>query len=73
MSNNKGDCYYSVQLLDTLKYNRIDLPSKVFDGANCILTLYRLFLKYANITRSGSWPDLVILRPNRKGDCTYGV
>ncbi len=29
-------------LLGTLKYDRIDIQSKVFDGANCIPTLYRL-------------------------------
>ena len=57
----------------TLKYDRIDIHSKVFDGATCIPTLYRLLKNCANITRSGCQPDLVIPRPNRKDACTYGI
>jgi len=41
-------------LLVTLKYDRIDTQSKVFDGANCIPTLYRLLKNCASITRSGT-------------------
>jgi hypothetical protein len=37
-----------------MKYHRIDIQSKVFDGANCITTLYMLLKNYANITR----PDI---------------
>jgi hypothetical protein len=50
--NKKEDCSYCVELLGTLKYDRIDIQSKVFDGANCIPTLYRLLKNYANITRT---------------------
>jgi hypothetical protein len=67
-----GDCTYGVQLLGTLKYDRIDIQSNVFDGANSIPLLYRLLKNYASITRSGSQPDLVLPSPNVKGDCTYG-
>jgi len=69
----KGDCTYGIQLLGTLKDERIDMQSKVFDGATCIPTLYRLLKNCTSITRSGSLPDLAIPRPNRKGDCTYGI
>jgi hypothetical protein len=37
-----------------MKYHRIDIQSKVFDGANDIPTLYRLLKNYANITRTDS-------------------
>jgi hypothetical protein len=71
---NKTDaCTYDIQLLGTSKYDRMGIQSKVFDGANCIPALYRLFNNCANITRSGFKPDLVIPRPNRKGDCTYSI
>jgi hypothetical protein len=50
----KGDCTCGVELLGTLKYDRIDLQSNVFDAANCNLPLYRLLKKYASITSSGS-------------------
>ncbi len=48
--------------------DKIDIQSKVFDGANCIPTLYSLLKTYANITRTGSDPDLAIQRPNGKDD-----
>jgi hypothetical protein len=67
--NRKEDCAYCIELLGTLKYDRIDIQSKVFDGANCIPTLYRLLKNYANINRTDSYPVLVIQRPNRKDDC----
>ena len=35
-----------------LKYDGIDIKSKVFDGVNCIPTLYRLIKNCASITRS---------------------
>ncbi len=50
----KGDCTYGVQLLGTLKYDRIDIQSKVFDSANCIPTVDNLFNNCANTTKSGS-------------------
>jgi hypothetical protein len=71
--NRKDDCTYGISLLGTLKYDRIDIQSKVFDGANYIPTLYRLLKNCANITRSGVQPDLAIPRPNRKDDCAYGI
>ena len=40
--NRKDYCTYGINLLGTLKYDRIDIQSKVFDGATCIPTLYRL-------------------------------
>jgi hypothetical protein len=71
--NVKDDCTYGVQLLGTLQYDRIDIQSKIFNGANSIPVLYRLLKNYASITRSGSQPDLVLPSPNVKDDCTYGV
>jgi len=38
-----GGCAYGIKLLGTLKYYRLDIQSKVFDGANCIPILYRPF------------------------------
>jgi hypothetical protein len=43
-----------VLLLGTLKYDWIDIQSKVFDGSTCIPTLYRLLKNCANTTRTGS-------------------
>jgi hypothetical protein len=61
-------------LLGTLKFDRIDNQSKVFDVTIiCIPTLYRLVKNCASKSRSGSDPDLAIPRPNRKDDCTYGI
>jgi hypothetical protein len=37
-----------------MKYHRIDIQSKVFGGANCIPTLYRLLKNSAYITRTGT-------------------
>ena len=34
-----------------LKYDRLGIQSKVFDGATCIPALYRLLKNWANITR----------------------
>jgi hypothetical protein len=56
-----------------MKYHRIDIQSKVFDGAICIPTLYRLLKNCASNSRSGIQPDLAIPRPNWKDDCTYGI
>jgi len=67
--NVKDDCTYGVQLLGTLKYDRIDIQSKVFNGANSIPLLYRLLKNYASITRSGSQPYLVIPSLNAVTDC----
>jgi len=55
--NRKGDCAYGVQLLGILKYDRIDIQLKVFDGANGIPTLSRTVLKYK--FRAGYLPDLL--------------
>jgi hypothetical protein len=52
--NRKNGCAYGIKLLGTLKYDRIDIQSKVFDGANCIPTLYRLLKNSANNTRTGT-------------------
>jgi len=52
--NRKDACTYGIKQLGTLKYDRIDIQSEIFDGANCIPTQYRLFNNCANITRSGS-------------------
>ncbi len=71
--NRIGECAYGIQLLGTLKYDRIDIQSKVFNSANCIPTVYRLFIKQASTTRPSRQPDLVIPRPNRIGECTYGI
>jgi hypothetical protein len=70
--NGKDDYTYGNKLLATLKYDRIDIQSKVFDGANCIPTIYSLLKTYANITRTGSESDLAIQRPNGIDDYTYG-
>jgi hypothetical protein len=45
---------YGIFTYPTLKYDSIDIQSNVFDGANCIPTLYRLLKKCASITRSSS-------------------
>jgi len=37
-----------------MKYQRIDIQSKVFDGVNYIPTLDRLLKNYANIIRTDS-------------------
>ncbi len=71
--NKKAGCAYGIELLGTLKYDRIDIQSKIFDGANCIPTLYSLLKNYAKITKSGSKPNLAIPRPNRKNGCAYGI
>jgi hypothetical protein len=70
--NGKYDYTYGNYLLATLKYDRIDIQSKVFDSAICIPTLYSLLKNYASNSRSGSEPDLAIQRPNGKDDYTYG-
>jgi hypothetical protein len=55
--NRKGDCTYGVQLLDIFKYDKIDIQSKVFDGANGIPTLSKILLKYK--FRAGYLLDLL--------------
>jgi len=50
----KDACAYGIYLIGTQKYDRIDIQSKVFGGANCIPTLYRLLKNSANITRTDS-------------------
>jgi len=52
--NRKGDCAYDVQLLGTLKYDRIDIQSKVFDGATCIPTSNSHYKNCGSITRSST-------------------
>jgi hypothetical protein len=52
--NRKGDCTHGVQLLDIFKYDKIDIQSKVFDGATYIPTLYSLYKKWSIITRYGT-------------------
>jgi len=52
--NRKDACTYGIWLLVTLKYDWIDIQSKVFDGANCIPAIYRFLINYDSITRSGS-------------------
>ena len=71
--NREEDCAYCIELLGTLKYDRIDIQSKVIGGAYCIPTLYSLLKTYASNSRSGSEPDLAIPRPNGKDDYTYGI
>jgi len=71
--NNNGGCAYGIKLLGTLKYDRIDIQSKVFDSAYCIPTLYSLLKNCARSARTGSKPDLAIPRPNKKGGCAYGI
>jgi hypothetical protein len=39
-------------MIRPMKYHRIDIQSKVFDGATCIPTLYRLLKNSANSTRT---------------------
>jgi hypothetical protein len=51
--NRKGDGTYGIFTYPILKNGRIDIQSKVFDGATCIPTLHRLLKNCANITRSG--------------------
>jgi hypothetical protein len=69
----KDACTYGIQLLGTLKFDRIDIQSKVFGGANCISTLYRLLNNWAGNTSCGSLPYLAIPSPNRIDACTYGM
>jgi hypothetical protein len=50
--NRNDDCIYGIQLSGILKYDRIDIRSKVLDGANCIPTLYRLLKNCTISTRT---------------------
>jgi hypothetical protein len=52
--NRKDGCAYGITLIGTLKYDRIDIQSKVLDGANCIPMLYSLLKNCARSTRTGS-------------------
>jgi hypothetical protein len=46
--NRKDACTYGIKLLGTLNYGRREIQSKVFGGANCISTLYRLLNNWAS-------------------------
>jgi hypothetical protein len=60
----------SYNMIRPMKYHRIDIQSKVFDGANCIPALYRLLKNCANIARLGTSQRLGNTKVKKKR-CLY--